>query len=355
MKAGILLFAAATTIFAQQPNCPGFDNCVYTPVVESQFAGQMVRVSYPDLTGRTRTIEVYVRVPNVRTGRMPVVIWAHGGAEGRTAGIAGILQTPSDLTAGAGYITISPAFRPRIDEEQQALCAFMELDEKGCARVNSPSWDRPFDIKAVIDLLHQEDGRQGSPLFGRINLDRIIVGGHSAGSSATISVAGGWRAMGNKRWGGPDYFEDPRPVAFVALSPSAPGYSYNFDTRFKDEQHTWSYVYRPMLFLTGSGDCNEQPPLGRRIAFEKVPGGENSKYLGWFDEVLFSHSHFGEDPCNAPGQRAKCAAFSAAWSSAILAFVDAYARDNATALDYLQKGYAARIPRNLFDIEWTVK
>ena len=77
-----LLFTIAA-LHAQQPrNCPGFPNCLYTPASETEFVGQTIPITYDDVTGTERTFEAYVRVPNVR-GKMPVVIWAHGGGEGK--------------------------------------------------------------------------------------------------------------------------------------------------------------------------------------------------------------------------------------------------------------------------------
>lgn len=357
MKRLLALFATllpATFPQAQPANCPGFENCVYTPLQQTEFAGQMVPVTYDDYFGLSRRIETWVRVPNVRTGRFPVVIWAHGGAEGRTAGIPGILQAPSDLSAGAGYLTISPAFRPRTPEEREPLCEFFEAPPEMCAQFETSSWDRPFDIRAIIAMLHRENDREASPLYQRIDLEKIVVGGHSAGSSGTLSVAGAWRQFGSKRIGGSDTFEDPAPIAFIALSPSASGYSYMFDTSFRDEEHSWKYVARPVLFVTGAGDGHEQQPHGRRIGYDYSPG-YNNKFLAWFDDTTFSHGNYGEEPCEVPGEQRRCAAFTAAWSSVILSYLDAFVHQRPAAIEYMNKGYATRIPRGLFEIEWTSK
>lgn len=353
----LILALIAVTVWAQN-NCPGFPGCRYTPASEVEFSGQSVTVTYTDITGLERDFEAYVRIPAIRTGPLPVMIWAHGGGDGRVDGNATILSVPSELTATAGYLTISPAFRPRTATEQKALCDYVEAPtEKLCEFLNSPSWDRPYDIQAVIRVLRRENQRQGSPLFGRVDLGRIAVGGHSAGSSATICVAGCSREILGQRYGGPDFFEDPTPIAFIALSPSAPGYSYLFDSKFLDASTTWDRVTRPMLMISGSGDANEQVPHGRWLAYEHMPEADGTHYRFWFDDVDFGHGNYAEDPCEltgAAGQR-KCSAFSAAWSSAILSYLDGYVLKRPQALEYLNNGYLTRIPGPLFEIEMSRK
>jgi hypothetical protein len=355
MRALLLSFGVIAGALHAQSECPGFANCVYSSATSVSFTGQPVMINYEDVTGTQRPFEVWVRIPAIRTGKLPVVIWAHGGAEGRTQGIAGILQAPSDLTAEAGYLTVSPAFRPRTEPEHKALCEYFGQPWELCSKFETSSWDRPFDIRAIIRVLRRENDREDGPLFQRIDMDRIIVGGHSAGSSGTLSVAGAYRQIAGVRYGGPDLFEDAAPIAFIALSPSAPGASYMFDTSFRDEEHSWKYISRPVLFITGAGDAHEQIPRGRRVPYDKVPGGENNKFRAWFEDVSFSHANFGEEPCEIPGDQRRCAAFTAAWSSLILSYIDAYALKRPAAVEYLRNGYASRIPRGLFEIEWSVK
>ena len=349
MKTLLLLIAAAAQTWAQP--CPGFANCAYT-VPKVSFAGQKSQLTYTDRIGLPRTFEFYVRLPQV-PGPLPVIVWAHGGGDGiQTAG-EGTLGQPSILTAQAGYLSISPAFRPRTDAEHKALCDFLESPgDAACGLINSPTWDRPYDIKALLDLLETENRRQGSPLFGRVDMGRLAVGGHSAGSSGALSVAGAQRDFLGKHYGGVDFFEDVRPLAFVALSPSCPGQSYLFDTGYRNNETSWSFIERPVISVTGAGDAHEQQPRGRRIGFDSMPATGN-KFLVWVDDVTFGHSDFGDEPCAAG--RAKCAPFEAVWSSSILAVLDAYVLRKSPAIEYLSKGYMARAAGSAFEVEFSFK
>lgn len=345
----------ALTLRAQQaPSCPGFQNCVYTPVSETEFAGQVVPITYDDVTGTERTFEVYVRVPNVR-GKMPVVIWAHGGGEGIAQANAGVFERASKLTAGAGYLSITPAFRPRTPEQKKPLCEFLgATTEDLCGLVTTTHWDRPYDIQAIIKLLRRENAREESPLFGRVDMERIAVGGHSAGSGGTFSVAGAYRNFLDKRYGGVDYFEDPTPMAFIILSPSAPGDSHFFETTYRDARTSWDNVVRPVLMLSGEGDANSQNPHGRKLVFDHLPEANGTHYRFWFNDVAFGHGQFAEDACDAAGRR-KCDLFLQAWGSAILSYLDGYVLKNQRAMDYLNNGYATRITPPSFTIEMSRK
>lgn len=307
-------------------------------------------VNYRDVTGLNRDIQVQVRTPT-RPGVLPVVIWAHGGESGIKYS-ATAFTTWSEWTVRQGYIVATPAFRPRRRLEQAALCAYQGVTNRDdCDKVNSPSWDRPFDIKAIIDELSAWNA--AGSLRGRIDLDRIIVGGHSAGSTATLTVAGAAREFAERRYPG-SFFMDTRPLAFIALSPASPGSSGLFETSFKDQNTSWDDIHRPVLWATGSGDSYEQFPHGRAIGFGFLPPG--GKYKLFVDSVLFGHGSYGDeiDTCGSLRSPAACTAFQAAMRSIVFAFLDAYLERRAVALQYLQGGYAAQIvPGNV--ASWTMK
>ncbi len=209
--------------------------------------------------------------------------------------------------------------------------------------MNTPAWDRPFDVKAILAALRRENEREGSALFGRVDMSRVAVAGHSAGSTGTLSVAGAWREFYGKRFGGVEYFEDPAPVAFIALSPSAPGESNLFDTGLRSPRHSWDAITRPVLILSGEGDASRQNPHGRRIAYDKLPEAGGSHILYWYDDVDFGHAMFAEDPCDSVGKR-KCDVFLESWGAAILSYLDTYVRGNGRAREFLDNGYVTKIP-----------
>ncbi|MBI4909239.1 MAG: hypothetical protein HY820_36805, partial [Acidobacteria bacterium] len=289
MKLAIFTFFLAAKL-AAQPACPGFTNCLYPEGQRYEFSAQIVDITYTDVTGRPRTVEVTVRVPSARTGSLPVMIWAHGGGEGRnTEGASrGALSYWSETSAEWGFLTVSPAFHARNQEDQAALCIFLGVEPECDA--NSTQFDRPYDIKAILDFLEAQN--KTGPLTGRIDMSRVGVGGHSAGSSGSLSVAGAVRDIEGKRYGA-DYFGDPRPRAFVALSPSAPGSSAMFDSSFNDPSTSWDDIPRPVIFFTGLGDGHEQFPQGRRIPYDKITPGD--KYRLWVKDNDFGHGMYGDD------------------------------------------------------------
>ncbi len=340
-------------ISASTVNCPGFENCLYSPLrtyeVE-EFAPNTI--AYTDVTGRRRSFEIKVRYPGGKGGPLPVMIWAHGGGEGRNfeGASAGALKTWAEFSARAGYLSVAPAFHARDEADQAALCEYLGLVGSECENFNSVTWDRPYDIKAVLDTLTVLN--RAGPYQGRVDLSRIGVGGHSAGSSGTLSVAGAYREIKYKRYGGPGFFADPRPKAFVGLSPSAPGNSSMFDTSFNDLATSWKQIERPVLLATGAADAHEQTPRGRRVPYDAMPAGD--KYRIYFHDYDFGHESFGDglSDCST-STRAKCAAFQALLESAVLAFLDGYVLGLPQALEYTQNGYVQRAGRGV--VEWSSK
>lgn len=347
----IFLVLSLAQAFAQ-PSCPGFPGCLYPQQQTYEFTKARQNITYMDVTGRPRTIEITIRIPTGRTGPLPVVVWAHGGGDGRN-GIGasdGALSDWSTFSATSGYLTVSPAFHARNEADQAALCNYLEASESECEYINSPSWDRPYDIKAILDFLR--DQNQSGPFEGRIDMNRIAIGGHSAGSSGTLSVAGAARLIHGTKYGAA-HFADPRPKAFVALSPSAPGFSYMFDKSFNDPETSWDNIQRPVLILTGAGDAHEQTPRGRRIPFGYLPAGD--KYRLFVNDIAFSHGSFGDNlhDCEGNAPERRCEVFQDVLHSAVRAFLDAYLDQRQQAITYLQNGYLGELGDGV--LEWVRK
>lgn len=348
------LTLAVAPAFGQPAACPGFPNCLYPAGQTYGYERVTLAVTYTDVVNLSRTIEVTARVPVNRQGALPVVIWAHGGGDGRNfqGGSVGALSSWAEITAENGYLSIAPAFHTREDEDRLPLCRYLGVPEgEPCDNLSTLTWDRPYDIKAILDELTRQN--RAGPLRGRIDLDRIAVAGHSAGSGGTLSVAGAVREIAGKRYGA-TFFADPRPKAFIALSPSCPGISAMFDRSFNDESTSWDNIQRPVLMVTGAGDAHEQFPMGRRIAFTYLPPGD--KFRLWVNDVAFSHSAYGDDfeTCGDGGvTQRKCEPFRALVSSTVRAFLDAYLERKPQAITYLQNGYAAQVAKDL--VEWTKK
>jgi hypothetical protein len=346
---------------AQAPTCnqaptPG---CLYFPVDRFPVYPTKGHATYRDEADLLRTIEFAVRRPEGAPVPMPVVIWSHGGAEGKTDS-ENSLANWSDVTATAGYLTISIAHAPRSGRERSQLCQAIGIpDLATCELFKHLNWDRPFDIRAVIRELERMN-EQGE-LRGQIDLHRIAVGGHSAGSGGALSVAGALRNF----TGSPVSFADRRPIAFLAFSPQQPGTEGFFDTDFRRPLHSWLPIDRPVLIGTGDGDntcnpgdipgdCPGDSPFGRRSSFDRMSPGD--KYRIYIHDADIFHTMFtlATDECVDRGiSPAKCDEVTRWLQSVALAFLDAHVREDAFARRWLQSDNISIASRGV--AEWSRK
>lgn len=357
----LLLGLWAISASAQAPVCdpallePG---CLYFPRDRYAVSPVMTAtITYTDIAGLQRSVPIAVRIPVSAPLPMPVVIWSHGGASGHTRPDRSAVEW-SETTAEAGYLTISMAHLARTDTltgTRWALCQAIAATEPDprwhlddvttCQNFKYLNWDRPHDIRAVLDELERRNAH--GALQGLIDLDHIAVGGHSSGSSGALTVGGALRNF----TGTPVDLSDPdhRPVAFLAFSPQQSGAEGLFDTDHRRPVHSWAPITRPVLFGTGDGDstcdalvepgsCFGDTPYGRRIAFERMAPGD--KYLIYFHDAGTFHELFDLNTANPKcqadaAQQQKCDEIARTLRSAALAFLDGYLRGDALALQWL--------------------
>jgi acetyl esterase/lipase len=344
VSALVTAIAATTAAFAQAPTCnqaPG-PGCLYFPAVTYGFTPFERTTFYTDNAGDQREVRFLIRQPLGAPAPMPAIIWSHGGADGKSSPANSMVEW-SETSARAGYFTVSIAHAHREPASRRRLCNSIGIaDDATCTVFKYLNWDRPHDIRAVLDALTLLSTGE---FRGQIDLQRIAVGGHSAGSGGALTVAGARRIF----VGAPVEISDPRPIAFLAFSPQQPGSEGFFDTRFQKERHSWTDVHRPVLTATGDGDstCDPGPevgscigdtPFGRRIGFQRMPGDGNKYHLYLHDANTF-HTLF---ELNA----AKCQQLhvdqqhcdeAVRWLSSVgLAFLDAHVRQVPAALQWLQ-------------------
>ncbi|MEZ4394270.1 MAG: acetylxylan esterase [Polyangiales bacterium] len=279
-------------------------------------------LSYTDESGDTRTIRVQVRRPVGARGPLPVVVWSHGGADGTS--------NPTNVGAGwdavftrAGYLFVAIAHSGRDVASRARLCSALGYDTAGCMTFKYLSWDRPHDLRRVLDWLQEQAvGAQR----GNVDLTRIAYAGHSAGAGAALVVAGATREIAGSQRALPD----PRPVAFLSCSPQGPGEEGFVEGSFAG-------VARPHLTLTGAGDdTTGNVAEVRRRPFELMPAGQ--KYRGWIAEEPARHTifDFSTSACEREGGTPeRCAQYLDWLSSAGLAFLDAHVAGRPEAAAYL--------------------
>jgi hypothetical protein len=333
----VLCILGATALLAEAaPNCAPLPSCLYVTPVNVNFTVSTSSVTYQDEASLARTVSFAIRSPNGLAGALPVVIWSHGGHEGHMNALTALREW-GELTARAGYISIGIAHTPRSGFSQKLLCAAIGIAD--CTRFPYLNWDRPHDISRVIDRLAAMNVAPG-PLQGRINMNRIAVGGHSAGSGGALAVAGALRVFTDS----PQALADPRPVAFLAFSPQGPVSEGFFETGFRFPHTSWEAISRPVLVGTGDGDntcnvggdCLGTSPSVRRIAYDLMPAG--NKYLMHIHDTDTFLGLFGFNIAEcvsrgvAPG---KCNAFRQWLSSSALAFLDWHVRGSLAARNWL--------------------
>ena len=349
---------------AQAPTCNQAQapDCLYFPSARHGFTAYERSTAYRDAANQLRQVKVLIRVPVGAAAPLPVVVWSHGGAEGKDSPGNSMAEW-SELTAAAGYLTVSIAHAGRDVTSRRALCQSPALgiaDDATCEVFKYLNWDRPHDIREVLDELARMN--TSGEFVGQIDLLRIAVGGHSAGSGGAQTIAGAKRIF----TGAPQDLSDRRPVAFLALSPQQPGIEGFFDTRFQKPRHSWSDVHRPVFTATGDGDstcnpgdspgsCVGDTPYGRRIGFQRMPADAN-KYQIYLHDADAFHTLFelnGAKCVALLNDSFKCGEMVRWLSSAGLAFLDGHVRQVPAALQWLQSNRVENASRGV--AEWLRK
>jgi len=297
-------------------------DCLYAPATYPLEPIIEVTLVDPDRIGGPREVPIAIRYSLAAPRPMPVVVWSHGGATGKTDPTLA-LEHWATAAAEAGYLSIAIAHEWRADPSLFDLCAFFVMDGLGCSLFKHLNYDRPLDISLVIDEVVEMSGR--APWRGRIDADRIAVGGHSAGAGGTLMIDGAPRDINHTEV----RLADSRPIAFLAFSPQAPG-SEGFT------EAGYGEIARPTLIGTGRGD--EDPPDtadGRSSVFDLVQPGDKYRIFIEDPEAIHTIYELSTDNCAITTPLERCEEFRDWVKSAGLAFLDAYLRDDPDAQAWL--------------------
>ncbi|GIF97772.1 alpha/beta hydrolase family protein [Catellatospora citrea] len=175
--------------------------------------------------GADRPLPTEVHLPPGQ-GRHPLVVFVHG--------YTCHVSEYADLIANwvvAGFAVAAPTF-PYTNGAAAKLDVMDLLHQ-------------PEDVSAVLDALLAASAKEGDPLHGRIDADRIAAGGHSLGGMTTVGALGRWR--------------DPRLKAGIVLAGSA----RDVGAEFRGDPAA-------MLFIHGMGDQVVTIDQGR-AAYDAVP------------------------------------------------------------------------------------
>ena len=301
--------------------------CLYRPETLYQTTLHTRDVTYTTPDGVSRTFQIAIRTPKGADGLRPIVIWSHGGSDGKSNAEASGPEWGKTF-ARAGYVAVNIAHVKRPPEQMQSLCTRFGYTTAEACKVSMRSvlHDRPFDIKATMDYLESSDAP--AALQAVMDLERVAIAGHSAGSGGTMQVAGAPRLINNILVDA----ADARPEAFLLLSPQGPGAKYS--STFPDS--AWTNFYRPVFNATGDGDDTESTESEDRIKpYKRMPDG--NKFMLFIDHPSAKHSTFGLNPdaCKRTGSDALCGNMVRWVRSSAVAFLDAQLRALPEATDWL--------------------
>lgn len=359
----------------------------YTPLVCSLPTTTTIETVSYTIPGTATTREVDIRIaepaglPAGVSLPLPTVIWSHGGAGG---GTPQNLEAWRNATTEACYVSVTIGHAwpetPLNEEICDGLFDLVVPDECGIADDKTYkllNFIRPHDIAAVMDYLEAD-------YDDLVDETKFAIGGHSAGAGGAMMVAGATRAF---RTGdaAEDYIEirdlsDPRPIAFIAMSPQGPGADGFYEAWKHAGETSWDNVTRPILIGTGAGDngCDQSPrsltsstihycnnlgptPSNRKAVFDFLPQGPGagiSKYRFYIDHWRAAHTIFklSENTCASGGgttQEDHCDLMFEGLTRAVVGFLDWHVRGDPLAEDFLAK--QANIPGSRGLFEWTRK
>ena len=251
------------------------ESCLYSSDLTFD-VGIVDGVSLTDPARSDYEIPLLIRYPRLETVEpRPVVIWNHGGAPSQRGATRSAEW--GNLLAAAGYVVIHPARPPLADPTPlRAECeANGVLEPDQCSQFVAQVIYGPQTTHFLID--HLADVAALDPvLTGLLDDARIVVAGHSAGSTVALANAGARQQFVED---GPVYDErNNTPIAFLATGVQGPMYA-GFHSGFQPADaatgsavDSFGGIDRPFMFITGVGDETGEPPESRTAAWLTAQG-----------------------------------------------------------------------------------
>lgn len=271
---------------------------------------------------RNRVVPIRAYQPVNAPGLRPAILFSHGlggsrdGYEflGRQWASHGFVVIHLQHVGSDSAILREGNFR----EKMQAL--------KRAVRNPRAAINRPLDISFLIDELERQIQAKGGRLEGKVDLDRIGLGGHSFGAWTTLASAGQrFFQRGQTR-----SFGDQRIRAAIAMSPSPGRNQSHWDKAFTE-------IGIPMMHQTGTHDTSRIAPEvtaeSRRVPFDKITARD--QFLIIFqdgDHMIFSQSQLAR---LMPRKKHLDAYFHPLILASTTAFWKAYLEDDADAKSWL--------------------
>ena len=243
--------------------------CLYTSDLAYD-VGEIDGVSLTDTARGDYDLVLVIRYPVGAQGPRPVVIWHHGGNPSPRGATRS--EEWSRNLAAAGYVVVHPSRTLIADSTPfEAECRDSGVTSPdACAYWVTQVRYGPQNTHFLISHLADVEALDPA-LAGMLDVDMIVVAGHSAGTTAVLANAGAWQ-----QWmpGAPLYDErNDAPIAFLATGVQGPMYA-GFHAGFQSPgthraiaEHSFVGIDRPFMFITGVGDETGEPPEARVTAW----------------------------------------------------------------------------------------
>ncbi len=290
----------------------------------------------PDLslqdTARHRVIPLTVYYPEGQGHwPFPIIVFSHGAGGSKDG-----YRYLGSYWASHGYVVIHPT---HLGSDASGLKKHRLLYNLRAIKkmVKNPAnfINRPADISFILDHLSDIEAMDPN-LSGLFDVKRVGVAGHSFGAYTTLAVAGAVVSLPGAR---PQIFNDPRPQAFIALSPQG-------DETGVFEGNAWAGIQRPFLVMSGTQDKGlaGQPANWRLESYDGMPSGNKNEI------VINGANHMSFAGVGLNG-KVKNPLMNQYIQQATLTFWDAYLKADPTALQDVQNGYFPKIAGVRADIQ----
>jgi predicted dienelactone hydrolase len=266
---------------------------------------------------RNRTVPVKIYYPT-GPGLFPVIIFSHGLGGSRDGyGYLG------DNWSRHGYVSVH---LQHIGSDDSVWRGGGGIQALKLAMNGKTALDRAYDVSFAIDQLESLNKTATSPLYGKLDLSKIGMAGHSFGANTTLLVSG-LRLLGTS-------YLDKRIKCAVALS-SPPPTGKNYGA-------IYGAITIPIFHMTGTNDVSPIDTRNftaqqRRIPFDNIKGADG--YLTTFaggDHMVFSGQRRGAPVASDERNHLLI-------QESTTAFWDAYLKDDAQALAWLRNDYAGEL------------
>lgn len=319
------LFLVALIVFGDQPSTRAAGSLWHPE--DGPLAIDSTIVTLHD-AGRNKDLGLQLFYPK-GDGPFPVIVFSHGAGS-----VGDAYRILAEHWASYGYVCILPTHADSLvlDKDPNAMRDWEQHMPRvvGAVLKDSDGWaNRARNITFILDSL-DEIQKQVPAIKGKLDPERIGVGGHSYGALTAMLVGGVTIDLPDKPAAS---FADPRVRCILILSPQGRGQMGLTD-------HSWDKLKLPMLAETGTFDfgASGQGPQWRSEPFRFAPAGD--KYLV-FIEGANHFSMTGKLMAAAPTRPLSPAppdpkAIQQYLKSSTLAFWDAYLRQDDKAKGWLQ-------------------